>query len=135
MKKGREEFKQMEILSKFTQLLEFEDPKSTTFILGSSVGLILATYFIKTCIEQRNYFKRLNLPAPMSWPILGNLVSAIRNGLIQNDFLLIKKYGKTVGFYEGFMPVIMTTDLKLIKAFCIKDFGTFVNRRVKKLDF
>lgn len=115
-----------------TNLLDFSDCMKTTLILGSSVGLILATYFIKTYYDQKRYFKRLNLPAPTPWPILGNFVNVIKNGLIQNDLYVMKKYGKTIGFYEGSMPVIYTNDVKIIKAFGIKEFGTFVNRRVSE---
>ena len=125
----------MEILTKLSELIDFSNWKSTTLILGSSVVVTVITYLIKTFYYQKNYFKRLNLPAPTPLPIFGNFLNVIRNGLLQNDIEVMRKYGKTIGFYEGATPVIMTTDVKLIKAFCIKDVGSFVNRRVMLQEF
>lgn len=120
------------VLEKMKTLLEniLNDRKNVTAILGTSVGVVILSYMIKSYYNKRNYFKKMNLPGPTPWPILGNFVDVIRNGLIKNDMALMKKYGKTVGFFEGVSPVIMTIDTKLIRAFCIKDFGSFTNRRV-----
>lgn len=120
-----------ELLNKIKALFDelLNDRKNTTVILGSSVGLILVSYCIKSYINMRNHFKKLNLPGPTPWPFLGNFVGVFRNGVVQND-MIVMKYGKTIGFFEGSNPVVMTIDPKLIKAICIKDFNTFVNRRV-----
>jgi hypothetical protein len=77
-----------------------------------------------------SYFKRMNLPGPVPLPIVGNMLGRIYNSFIYNDMLLIKKYGKTCGCFEMSEPVILTTDVKFIKAVLIKDFNSFQNRRV-----
>lgn len=120
------------ILEKIKEIFEslLNDSRKTTIVLGTGVGIIFFSYLVKTYINKRNYFKKLNLPGPTPWPILGNFVDVIRNGLIQNDMVLMKKYGKTIGFFEGSNPVVMTIDPRLVKAICIKDFSSFVNRRV-----
>lgn len=119
----------MEKIVKFFEEI-LSDRKNTTLILGSSVGLILVTYWVKSYIDKRNYFKKMNLPGPKPLPVIGNFLGVIRKGLVQNDMEVMKKYGKTIGFFEGSIPAIMTIDPKFIKTFGIKDFGSFVNRRV-----
>lgn len=41
-----------------------------------------------------------------------------------------KKYGKTYGYYEGHLPIIVTSDLEIIQEVFIKQFGNFVARKV-----
>jgi hypothetical protein len=48
------------------------------------------------------------------------------------DVNLFKKYGKIVGYYEGSVPCIMTSDVKFLKNALIKDVDSFRNRRVIK---
>lgn len=54
----------------------------------------------------------------------------INKGLIQHDLDIIKKYGKVVGYFEGSEPVLLVTDVNLLKSILISDFSSFVNRRV-----
>ena len=51
-------------------------------------------------------------------------------GISNYDRNIFEKYGKTLGYFEGSQPVILTKDVKFIKAVMIKDFSCFVNRRV-----
>ena len=62
-------------------------------------------------------------------PILGNFHTVIKKGFVGNDTELIEDM-KFCGYFEGSQPVIMTTDLKFMKNFLIKDFNSFANRRV-----
>ena len=78
-----------------------------------------------------NYFKKYGLKNPTPFPLAGNFVTALIRGFREYDSELIKKYGKTCGFFELNRPTVVTTDLNFIKAVMIKDFGYFVNRRVK----
>ena len=123
----------MDQLKTLFELIEknvFSSPKSTTIILGSTVSVIVVSYWIKSYLNHRSYFKRINLNAPTPLPLFGNLLDLIRYGLHPADTNLMKTYGKICGRFEGTTPVIMTTDIKFIKTFMIKDFNNFVNRRV-----
>ena len=72
----------------------------------------------------------MGLPGPKPMVFFGNFLKVLRVGLGKYDVEIIKKYGKTIGYFEGEQPVIMTTDVKFIKSVMIKDFGHFINRRV-----
>lgn len=77
-----------------------------------------------------NYFTKLNIPGPKPIPILGNFHHIIKRGMPYNDLAMVKKYGKTFGYFEGTVPIVQTVDEKFIKKILIKDFSTFPNRRV-----
>ena len=119
----------MSVLSRFYDY--FHDGKSTTLILSSSATVLLITYWVKKYLDNRRYFNKMNLPGPKPWPFLGNLLGMIRDGIHENDMKLVRTYGKTFGYFEGTFPIVITTDVKFIKSFLVKDFNSFVNRRVK----
>lgn len=48
----------------------------------------------------------------------------------KHDIALVKKYGKTFGYFDGRLPNLWTTDAELIRSVFVKDFDHFVNRRV-----
>lgn len=76
------------------------------------------------------FFKKLGVPGPSPKFIFGNFKDMLNVGIAEYDLSIFKKYGKTVGYFEGSTPVILTKDVKFIKAVMIKDFSHFVNRRV-----
>lgn len=108
----------------------FHDGKNTTLILCSSATVLLVTYWLKKYLEERKYFEKMNLPGPKPWPLIGNMDQLIRYGMHETDMRLVKTYGNMYGYFEGTFPIIMTTDVKFIKSYLIKDFNSFVNRRV-----
>ena len=90
----------------------------------------MLNYRIRDWLELRNFFKRLGVPGPAPKFLLGNFKEMIENGMVHFDTEITKKYGKTVGYFEGTQPAILTKDVKFLKAVMIKDFPSFVNRRV-----
>lgn len=115
--------------------LIFGDTKSTTVALLLTAILIGLTIWIKNFLELRKFFKRMNLPGPAPWPLIGNFMDVVKKGLHRHDIEIFKEYGKTVGYFEGSHPVILTSDIKFMKVFLVKDFGSFVNRRVNHFYF
>ena len=81
----------------------------------------------------KNYFKKLGVPGPSPKIFVGNFKEMLDNGIANYDLSIFKKYGKTVGYFEGSQPIIITRDVKFINAVLIKDFSHFVNRRVSFL--
>ena len=71
------------------------------------------------------------MPGPAPTFLIGNFKDMMSAGIADYDISTFKKYGKTYGFFEGSSPVIVTKDVKFIKAVMIKDFSSFVNRRVR----
>jgi hypothetical protein len=121
-----------EILEYLSNLMGaiLSDKKKTTILLSSTLGVLLISYYIKKWLNFRNFFKRINLPGPRPLPLLGNFGDIQKKGIYQHDIDIFKTYGKIVGYFEGPVPVILTTDLKFMKNVLIKDFSSFVNRRV-----
>jgi hypothetical protein len=108
----------------------FHNGKKTTLVLCSSATALYVAYLVKKYLDERKYFEKMNLPGPKPWPLLGNLGGIMRDGIHEYDVKQVRTYGKTFGYFEGSFPVIITTDAKLIKSYLIKDFNSFVNRRV-----
>lgn len=44
-----------------------------------------------------------------------------------------KKFGKTYGYYQGHLPILVTSDLDIIQEVFIKQSKNFSARKVKKL--
>lgn len=89
---------------------------------------------LKNYFKQLRYFKKLNIPGPTPLPFIGNFHLVLTQGFNGSHEILIKKYGKTVGFFDGKIPIILTADVNLIKNITIRDFQHFVNRTVFYLD-
>ena len=81
----------------------------------------------------KKYFNKLGVPGPSPKIFVGNFKDMLDFGIANYDLSIFKKYGKTVGYFEGSSPIIITKDVKFIKAVMIKDFSHFVNRRVSFL--
>jgi hypothetical protein len=88
---------------------------------------------IRDWLQQKKYFKNIGVPGPAPTFLIGNFKEMMSAGIADYDISTFKKYGRTYGFFEGSSPVIVTKDVKFIKAVMIKDFSSFVNRRVSEI--
>ncbi|CAF4083217.1 unnamed protein product, partial [Adineta steineri] len=105
------------------------------FLIGDSITLTLLlllilifSYYVYN-LRTNNIFRRIGIPGPAPIPLLGEMFNVIRRGMYKNDMALIKKYGKIVGIYEGTIPIILVTDLDILRNVLIKDSHVFINRR------
>jgi hypothetical protein len=46
-----------------------------------------------------------------------------------------EKYGRIFGYYLGFQPILVVTDLELLKQVMVKDFHNFIDRGVNNFDY
>ena len=64
-------------------------------------------------------------------PLFGSLGALMKKGFDNFDREVLNEYGPVVGYFEGSIPYILTSDVQLIKLVTIKDAACFVNRRVR----
>ncbi|XP_065118157.1 cytochrome P450 3A30-like [Paramisgurnus dabryanus] len=92
------------------------------------VVLLISLLFIYG-VWTHGFFKKLGIPGPRPWPYLGTFLS-YRKGFFHFDTECAKKYGKVWGIFDGRLPILMVTDLEMIKAIMVKEcYSTFTNRR------
>ena len=79
-----------------------------------------------------NFWKDRGIVGPKPLPFVGNTWGAWKIDFPKLDRQLSAQYGKLYGIFEGNAPMLMTTDLDLIRSVFVKDFDHFVNRRVNQ---
>uniref|UniRef100_UPI00358F15FF cytochrome P450 3A9-like n=1 Tax=Myxine glutinosa TaxID=7769 RepID=UPI00358F15FF len=108
--------------------LSFLSP--TTWVLIITTFVLFAIYSIWPYMV----FKKMGVPGPMPIPFFGNLLH-YRQGRAQLDEKCHERYGNIWGIYEGRIPMLMVTDLEIVKIVLVKEFYThFTNRRNLKMN-
>ena len=72
----------------------------------------------------------MKIPGPDPKPIFGNFYDLVKEGAPYYELRIMKEFGRIVGFFEGSEPIILTTDINFMKCMLIRDFNSFVDRRV-----
>ena len=99
---------------------------------------ILTTILTLTVLLYLHYIvafselKKLGLPGPTPWPIIGNFGQMMLEKKGMHIFMKnsIKKYGKVFGMYFLKAPSIVIHDPKILRHICVKDFDKFHDKPV-----
>ncbi|XP_071486290.1 cytochrome P450 3A29-like [Diadema antillarum] len=103
----------------------FNVAMSTTTLYLFVTALLLLFAYDFWC---HTYFWRKGIRGPTPLPIFGNIL-AIGSNFHETIKSMSEKYGPVMGLYLWREPVIMVTDVELLRKILIKDFGKFYNRR------
>ncbi|OXU20727.1 hypothetical protein TSAR_010092 [Trichomalopsis sarcophagae] len=103
---------------------------STTWLLVvSAIVLCLSVYYKK----KRHSFKDWGIPQPFEVPYLGsvprNLWKNYHLSDLMKDMYNFNKEAKYVGMHTFMIPVIIITDIDLVKTVLIKEFDHFADHR------
>ncbi|XP_064626737.1 cytochrome P450 3A11-like [Lineus longissimus] len=98
----------------------------TEILLLLVVGLLTGIVWNRK--KKQQWFKDLGIPGPEPSLFLGNQLELL-DGPTQAVKRWTKEYGKTFGYFEGVTPVLVTSDLEIIKHVFITDFKHFMARK------
>ncbi|RDD36405.1 Cytochrome P450 3A31 [Trichoplax sp. H2] len=95
-----------------------------------SVIAIGAIWLYRSFVAPLQFFKRLGVPTPPAYPIVGTLLADMEKDTANHQLqqIQIKKYGSVYGMFLGSRPAYMVADLDMIKQILIKDFSKCPNR-------
>nr|UOU03269.1 cytochrome P450 3045C5-2 [Brachionus rubens] len=98
-------------------------------ILGTSVIGLGVTYFIKIWSSYR-FFKQRGIPTVDYKFFYGNSPEIFKNKNYSDQLKAWgQKYGKTYGYFEGHLPILVTSDLEIIQEVFIKQHTNFSARK------
>nr|AGG35986.1 cytochrome P450 monooxygenase [Panonychus citri] len=101
---------------------------STSLLFGLNVNpnlcLFLTVTLIVAAIYKLTYWHRLGIPNDIS-----SLWNRWTKPFHESDTQAYRKYGRIVGGYELFQPVLMCGDAELVKEILVKKFNSFPNHR------
>lgn len=102
---------------------------AVTLILITIVCVLLA-WWVRKRHQHFQQWQKLGIPGPPPHWLAGNYyeIRPGRGDPVKTRGEWIKKYGKIVGFYNGYKPFILVADLDLMKQIFIKDSNNFINR-------
>lgn len=96
-------------------------------LVAASIILLLVHWYMKRK-QHFCYFKELGIPGPEPSIITGNMDELYKKTPLRAYREWIDKYGKVVGYFNGYRPVLLVADLDLLKMIQVKDFQDFIDR-------
>lgn len=102
-------------------------------LLLSILVSVLTSAVIYYHIKVFSFWSSRGIKGPRPWPLLGTMIYYLFRHKTDIHLEWRQKYGHTYGLYEGYSPVLHTTDNQLIKHVWIKDFSSFTDRNHKSV--
>lgn len=95
-----------------------------------SLVVVLTALIYWAGVSSYSLISHVELPGPKPWPYVGNLIEAMcKLGGLHKAFMEYdKKYGKVYKMYLGREPIIVVTDVEMLKHILVKEFDKFRNR-------
>ncbi|XP_025104513.1 cytochrome P450 3A24-like [Pomacea canaliculata] len=94
----------------------------TDWIVAIGMVLVILVLLYMYGTWTFSYFSNLDITGPKPVPFFGNALEIWRKGLFEVSRDWQRQYGKIFG------PIILTTDLDIVKEVFLKDFTNFTNR-------
>nr|UOU03263.1 cytochrome P450 3045C8 [Brachionus rubens] len=109
----------------------FNDIDYYLILKASSIALSSATlFYIGKIWYSYRFFKRRGLKTPNYEFFYGNIRPILRNKNLSDQYReWTKTCGKTYGYFEGHLPVLVTSDLDIIQEVFIKQSSNFAARK------
>ncbi|GBM81411.1 Cytochrome P450 3A8, partial [Araneus ventricosus] len=95
-----------------------------------SLGIISILFFFWYSSKDFDYWKKRGIPYVQPLPIIGSSYSLLWKPSHEIDLERYRKLGPVYGQFDGSRPVLVIADLKLIREVLVKEFPSFINRRV-----
>lgn len=102
-------------------------PSETGSILASLVT-VLTLVVVYYNVKIYTFWSSRGIKGPLPVPLFGTNIYFIFKDRSVVDFEWRQKYGHTYGTYEGYEPVLRTTDNEIVKHVWIKNFSSFTDR-------
>jgi cytochrome P450 len=100
----------------------------TTILLASVLLLFLWNIWERK--RKMSWFQSIGIPSDPPSLLFGNLGKIQEKGMHACIDEWTKKYGKLFGFYEGPRPVLVVSDVDMIKQILVKEFSSLRGRKV-----
>ncbi|XP_077977513.1 cytochrome P450 3A24-like [Glandiceps talaboti] len=96
------------------------------------VALCILLFYIYS-VYPYSTFNKLGLSGPKPWPLLGSFVSLMTVGFQESLMRWEKEYGKVFGMYLARQPLMVISDVDMVKEILVKQFSHFPNRKKVKV--
>lgn len=104
------------------------DPTKVMWELVAACSIVFVVRWFVKRRQHFNYFKKLEIPGPEPSIFFGNMMELYKKTPTVAYREWIDKYGKVVGYFNGYRPVLLIADLELLKNVQVKDFQDFIDR-------